>query len=188
MKKIALCLAAAGAFVLSAPASAQGYFGASVGRTSLSSDCTGLTSCDKTGTGGKVYGGYRFLPYLGAEVAYLNFGKAKAVADFGGTPVNAEIKTSGIGAGVAMMGDLGPSWNAFARLGVARMTADVSGSALGVPVSEKDRTTQAYFGLGVGYALNKTVSLDASADFSRSKFEGESSNVRMLGVGLTVKF
>lgn len=188
MKKIALCLAAAGALALSASASAQGYIGASVGRTSLSSDCTGLASCDKSGTGGKIFAGYSFLPYLGAEVAYLNFGKARAVADVAGTLVNAEIKTSGIGAGLAMRGDLAPSWNAFARLGVARMTADVSGSALGVAVSEKDRTTQAYFGLGVGYALSKVVSIDASADFSRSKFEGESSNVRMLGVGLTAKF
>lgn len=188
MKKIALCLAAIGAFALSAPASAQAYFGASVGRTNLSSDCTGLTSCDKSGNGGKLFGGYRFMPYLGAEVAYLNFGKAKASADFAGTLVNADIKTTGIGAGLTMMGDLGASWNAFARLGVARMTADVSGSALGVTVSEKDRTTQAYFGLGFGYAVSKEVSIDASADFSRSKFEGESSNVRMLGLGLTVKF
>ena len=180
MKKIALCLAAVSAFALAAPASAQGCFGASGGRTNLSSDCTGTTSCDKSGTGGKVFGGYRFLPYLGAEVADLNFGKAKAVADIDGTQVNAQIKTSGFGAGVTLMGDLAPSWTATAPLGVARMTADISGTAGGSAGSDKEHSTQAYFGLGVGYAMSKDVSLDASADFSRSNYAGESASVRMI--------
>ena len=109
-----------------------------------------------------------------------------AVVD--GTLFNAEIKTTGFGAGLTLRGDLNPSRNAVARLGVARMTADVSGSALGVSASDTDNSKQATFGLGSGDAVRKAVSIDVSADFSRSKFAGETGTVCMLGAGVTFRF
>lgn len=181
------CIAMA-ALGLSTAAGAQAYLGAGLGATQLSADCTGTLTCDNSDTGFKFFGGYKFMPNVSGEVVYLNFGKAKATAMFGSSTVQAEIKTSGIGAGVAVMGELAPSWLGVARLGVARMKADISGTMLGASASDNESSTQAYFGLGVGYALTKSLSLDLSADFSRSHYNGESGNVRMLGVGLTAAF
>ena len=44
------------------------------------------------------------------------------------------------------------------------------------------RTLIAYIGeeVRLGYAMSKDVSLDASADFSRSYYAGESASVRMI--------
>lgn len=51
------------------------YVGGSLGPSNFSSDsCIG--NCDKTDIGYKVFGGYMFTPYLGAEVGYGAFGKA----------------------------------------------------------------------------------------------------------------
>src|SRR5512145_1131960 len=68
------------------------YVGASIGMSDYdwSAGCVG--ECDKTDIGFKLYGGYMFTPYIGAEVGYGAFGKAKV----GVTGVgNAELKSSG---------------------------------------------------------------------------------------------
>ncbi len=188
MKKTRMGWAAVAALSLSTAASAQGYLGASIGQTHLNADCSGTLTCDTSDTGFKAFGGYKFHPNMALELNYLNFGKAKASALVGGTTVNAEIKTTGIGAGVAFMGEFAPSWLGTARVGVARVKTEITGSMSGLFASDSESSTQAYFGLGVGYAMTKNVSLDLSADFSRSHYAGESSNVRMVGLGLTASF
>jgi len=188
MKKTMLSLLTVSALALSSAASAQTYVGLGVGTTNLNADCSGTSSCDKTGTGFKLFGGYKFNPNLAGELIYLDFGKAKAsIADVGGA-LNGEIKTSAMGAGVAFGGPLAPEWTGVARLGIARVKGKVSVSQGSQSASESENSTQAYFGLGVGYALSKNASVDLSADFSKSKFSGESGNVRMIGIGLTYAF
>jgi len=188
MKKTFIAMAASALLAFAATAQAQGYVGAAGGPTNLDADCTGTITCDNSGTGFKVYGGYKFLPFLAGELTYMSFGKAKASVGFGGGVVNAEIKTTGFGGGVALMGDLAPNWPAAARLGVARVKADVTGSAFGVSASDSDDTTQAYFGFDVGYAFSKNAAVTLSADFSRSKYAGETADVRLLGVGFRFSF
>jgi opacity protein-like surface antigen len=83
------------------------------------------------------------------------------------------------------MGVFAPSWSGVARLGAVRMKTEISGSMSGIFAADSDTATEAYFGLGVGYAVWKNLSLDLSADFSKSHYSGESNNVRMIGVGLT---
>lgn len=169
-------------------AQAQGYVGLSGGATNLKADCAGTLSCDNNGTGFKVFGGYKFTPALAAELVYLDFGKAKAAVAFGSSVINAEIKTSGIGGGIAVGGNLAPNVPATARLGIARIKATSSGSLGSLSVSESDNTTQAYFGFDVGYAFSKSVAVTVGADFSRSENSGDAGNVRMIGVGLTFSF
>lgn len=188
MKKTFIAMAATALLAFAATAQAQGYVGAAFGPTNLDTDCTGTVTCDKSGSGFKVYGGYKFLPFLAGELTYMSFGKAKASVDFGGSLVTAEIKTSGFGGGVAFMGDLAPNWPAAARLGIARMKADVSGSAFGISASQSESTTQAYFGLDIGYAFSKNAAVTLSADFSRSEFDGAGDNVRLIGVGFKYSF
>lgn len=170
-------------------AAAQTYGLISVGASRLNVDCAGVASCDKTGTGFKVMGGYKFAPNWAAELGYFDYGKAKA-SDLG---VSAEIRNTAFGAGVAFHQDLATDWNAVARLGLGRVKTKISGSVSGLGSgSESDNNTQAYFGLGVGYKLSKATSLDFAWDFGRSKFNkdgiDESGNINVLSVGLTFGF
>ncbi len=73
MKKIAV----AGLLTaLMAGASAQVYVGGTVGVSQLELDCEGATTCDDTGSGSKIYGGYKITPNVSIEAGYINFGKA----------------------------------------------------------------------------------------------------------------
>ncbi len=196
---------------LSAGASAQSAYGVvSLGSSRLNVDCTGTTTCDKTGTAYKLLGGYKFSPNFAAEVGFFGFGKAKA-SDAIGT---VELSNTAVGAGVAFHQDLSPNWNFVARVGVAsvktKILATVSGvgvarveqaagraAILGVApgigsVSDSDRNIAPYAGLGIGYKLSRAVSLDGSVDFSRSKYNkngvNESGNLSAVSIGLTFGF
>ena len=109
-------LTALAALTLSTAASAQVYGVVSAGISRLDVDCTGASSCDKSGTGIKLLGGYRFMPNLAAEIGFFDYGKAKA----SGSGVTGEIKNTAFGGGVAYHLDLAPSWNAVGRLGGGR--------------------------------------------------------------------
>lgn len=72
MKKSLLALATAAALVSGTAANAQGYVGGGVGVGNIDVDCTGLTSCDKSNVGYKVYGGYQFGGGWAAELGYFD--------------------------------------------------------------------------------------------------------------------
>jgi OOP family OmpA-OmpF porin len=174
-------IAAAAATLLCSGAFAQGYVSASVGTARLSADCSGTTSCDKSDTGFKLLGGYKFAPNLGAELVYFDFGKATASDGI----ATVEIRNSAVGAGVAFMQDIAPSWNFVGRLGLASVKTKIT--ALG-----SDSNIALYGGLGVGYKITPAVSVDAAWDFSKSKFDkngvSDSGSINMFSIGLTVGF
>jgi hypothetical protein len=179
-------LAATGA--AQAQAAPSAYVGLGIGSTHLNSDCSGTTSCSNSGTGFKFFGGYKFATGLAGEVVYLGMGKAKASVPNGPSVLSGEIKTSALGGGLALSSNLSTSWQGVARLGVARVKTDVSVSQGTLSASDGNTSTQAYFGLGVGYLVSPGLALDLSADFTRSKFSDQTGNVRMLGAGLTYAF
>ena len=76
----------------------------------------------------------------------------------------------------------------MARFGIARMKADASGSAGGLSASDAETTTQAHFGLGVSYQLMKNLWLDGAADFSKSKYAGETGTVQLWSLGVSYQF
>jgi OmpA-OmpF porin, OOP family len=190
MKRNALTLVAAAAgLMLSTAAFAQAYVGIGAGPSKLSVSCADTDTCDTTGTGFKVFGGYKFTPNIAAEANYFDFGKAKAtITDSELGLVSAKYKPTAIGLGVAFFGDVAPNWPGVVRLGVASVKAKASGSGAGISTSDSKTTTQAYFGLGIGYSILKNLSVDLAADFSRSKIYDETSNVRMITVGVTYSF
>ena len=182
-------LTALAALTLSTAASAQFYGVASVGTSRLDVDCTGASSCDKSDTGIKLMGGYRFMPNLAAEIGYFDYGKAKAAAP----GITGDIKNTAFGGGVAYHLDLAPSWNAVGRLGIAQVKTKISGSIAGFGSgSDSDNNTALYGGLGVGYKLRPNLSIDGAWDFSKSKYNkngaDESGNINMFSVGVTVGF
>ncbi len=184
MRKSIQSLATAAALLLSSSAFAQVYVGAGVGQAKLNDDCAGTTSCSTTKTDAKIFGGYRFTPNWAAELNYFGFGKATATVD----TVSVEIKSTAMGAGVAYFGAFSPQWFGVARLGVARVKADVTGSLGGLSASDSASTTHAYYGFGIGYAVTKNISIDAAFDGSKVEYGGSSANVRLLSLGATYSF
>jgi OmpA-OmpF porin, OOP family len=180
-KQVLLTVAA---LALSGAAVAQPYGVVSVGGSRHDVDCGGFASCDKSDTAFKLLGGYKFMPNFAVEGGYFNFGKSTA-SDPG---VSAEVKVDGFGIGGAFHQDLAPDWNFVARLGVASMKAKGTARSGAVSGTTSDRTAQLYGGLGVGYKLSKTLSLDAAIDASRAKLDGDKATVTALSVGLTFGF
>jgi OOP family OmpA-OmpF porin len=177
------------ALAFCAAASAQWYGVASAGRSKLDADCSGTTSCDTTGNGYKLLLGYKFAPNLAAEAGYFNFGKASATV----SPLTLDVKADAFGGGVAFRQDFAPDWAFAARLGIASVRGKISGGVPGVgSVSGTKSSVQPYFGLGLGYKLSKTVSVDLSYDASKAKYEvaggSDSANSSVIGLGLTFDF
>lgn len=104
-----------------------------------------------------------------------------------------EIANRAFGGGLAYHADLAPNWNFVARLGLAQVRTKVTGTIAGLgSASDSDSNVAAYAGLGVGYKLSNSMSLDFAWDASRSKYDkygaSESGSIGVLTVGLTLGF
>lgn len=172
------------ALAFSAAASAQGYVVVSAGSSTLDVDCTGTTSCDDSGNGFKLLGGYKFQPNMAAEFVYFDFGKATASVG----AANAEIKNSAFGGGLAYHQSIGANWPFVARLGIAQVKTTISGSVPGFSASDSESNIALYGGLGIGYRLSPAVSIDGTWDFSKSKYGDDSGNLSVISVGFTFWF
>lgn len=183
MKKIILAVAAIAAMSASSAFAQQAYVGGAIGQGNVNADCTGVPNCSNHDTGYKLFGGYKFAPNIAGEVTYFDFGRAKGSG--GGASV--EMRGTGIGVGVAFLGDFAPQWSGAARLGIAsnRMKLSTSPSTA---LDGTESSTNAYFGLGVGYEVTKGLQLNGAIDFSRGKFQGDSGNLRLVSVGVTYAF
>jgi OOP family OmpA-OmpF porin len=182
------CLATIAALTLSSAALAQGYVGLGAGPTRLNVDCSDTITCDKTGTGFKLYGGFKFTPNVALEGNYFDFGKAKATVDTGVGVASVNLKTKGYGVGGAFFGEFAPNFTGVARVGVASVKATADAALGSLSGSDSESTTQLYIGLGAGYTVMKGLSIDAGIDFSKSKYAGESGNVHLLSIGASYSF
>lgn len=181
MKKIAIAIAT---FAAMSSAMAGGYIGAGVGASHINVDCTGVSSCDNTDTGGKVYGGYEFNGGFGAEVGYLNFGKAKASL----SGANLDIKIDGFYAAAAFRAPLGQDFGLTARLGVASLKTKLTATMGSFTGSDDETHTDAYFGIAADYAVTKNLKIELSADFSKAKYDTEKASVRTINAGIRYDF
>lgn len=179
---------------LAAPAAqAQWFLGGAAGWTRGDYDCSGLSTCDRSGTGYKLYGGYAYGGELAIEVSYFNWGEARVagtVADGSGTlPAAYDEQASGWGLGGAYLLPMGPDWHAVFRAGLAynegRTTATL-GSQTG---SDRFSTTYPYVGVAFGFNLSPGLVLTTEGDFSRVKFlDDRKANVGLLSIGLRFMF
>ena len=188
MKKSLQTVAAVAALLWSSGAYAQIYIGAGVGQASLNENCASTTSCSTTKVDAKFFGGYRFTPNWAAELNYIGFGKATATANSGGSSASVDIKSTALGVGVAYFGAFSPQWIGVARLGIARVKSDVTGSLGGLSASDSASSGKAYYGLGIGYVLSRNFVIDAAFDGSKVEYGGQSANVRLLSAGVTYSF
>lgn len=170
-------------------ASAQAYMGIGAGQSRADLDCSGTTRCDKTGNAYKLFGGYMFMPGLGVEGAYYDQGKATVEAlDPGLGAVKGEFKGYGFAAFAVVSVPLEPVL-LFAKLGAvsAKIKLDATSSVFG-GAGTSERHTNAAWGLGAGYAFDKSWVGRVEYERVRVKFLDEKVNVGLWTVSAVYRF
>jgi len=178
-----LAIAAAGACAQSA------YMGVAGGVTNANVDCSGTTSCDKSGSGYKLFGGYNFTPAYGVEALIYDFGKFSGTGSIPGLgTVAADFKTTGFG--IAGVGNLAisPVANLMLRIGVGSNKLKATATVGGGSGSDGETSTQLLWGLGLGYKFSPTMMLRGEIDGTSAKYAGDSFDSTLISVGLSVKF
>jgi OOP family OmpA-OmpF porin len=209
MRRWMLSSVAVAALLAAAGAQAQVYLGGNVGWGRFDVDCSDLDSCDRTNTGYKAYGGYRFENNFAVEAVYFDWGKvtAQGSLDTGNTlpaslrsspmstsitTLSGDLKATGFGLGVAYFLPFAKDFSGVARLGAVQNRGKLSISDSVMSASSSKNSVQAYFGLGVGYNVTPNLAITAEADFSRVKWgaegEYESDNVQLYTFGLRYSF
>lgn len=185
MKRSLIGLAAVVALFATSAAYAQGYVGFGAGPSKINIDCLDAPTCDKTDTGYKLYGGWRFMPNLAAEAVYVDWGKAKASGtdpELGTATL--DVKASGFGVGVAYHIPLA-AWSCLGRLGIMQNKGKTTVTLGSLSASDSFTGTFPYYGVGCGYSLTPNLTLTLEGDFSRVKYtDQDKANVQLLSVGL----
>ena len=188
MKKIAV----AGLLTaMMAAASAQVYVGGAVGQARVNLACADYDlGCDKSDTGHKLYVGYKFNPLIAIEGAYVNFGKGTRGYTDSGYNFSESFESSGPIVAAAFRYAAHPQLNLVGRVGVSFLSTKYSGSSTYYwgNSSTTDESVKGYLGVGVEFALNKSLRITADADFTTAEVMNEKGSVRLLSVGLQYGF
>jgi OOP family OmpA-OmpF porin len=159
------------------------YVGASIGMSDYdwSSGCVG--ECDKTDIGFKVYGGYMFTPYIGAEVGYGAFGKAKVSVP----GANGEFKSSGFSAFLTAQYPV-DNWAIFGKVGFGWLDNEFEVTTGSRAANNSDSSTKLAWGLGATYMFNKNVGVRGEYEDYGYDFRGESDSITLWSVSIQYKF
>lgn len=145
-----------------------GYFGAGIGRASLSDYCSdtgGLTvaTCDDKDTAFKVFGGYRFTRNVAVEAAYVDLGKYRAT---GGAPAfDIETKVTGVTAQAVGIVPFGNEFSLMGRIGAIFWDLSTSGTVGGLPGRLSDNGVDLALGGGVQYKFARNFGVRADLDY-----------------------
>ncbi len=114
-----------------------------------------------------VVGGYRFTPYVGVEAAFSTLGDS--TVNYGNASTT--LKTSV--AQVAAVGTVpvSPRFDLFGKLGVAAISADVSGTGAATGFTASSTTTNLMFGIGGQFNIGRHFSIPVQyQNFGKAKF------------------
>ena len=182
----------AAALILSAAASAETYIGGAIGSSNIEANCDLTTSCDKSDTGFKIYGGF-VLPQstvagLAVEGGYIDFGKANAAYALGLITRSTEVSALNVNAALRLT--FTPAFHGVGRLGLAYVEGKDSGvNVIGLQASSKSQSKiEPYLGLGLEYAINKQFKLTGAADFTSYDTGNDSGSVHLLSIGAQYSF
>jgi OOP family OmpA-OmpF porin len=133
-------------------------------------------NCDgeETVFGWKLFGGWRFTPYLALEGGYADLGDSEGNTLIFGQDVNGEISADALFAELIGSVPLGERGLLLGKLGVANVDAelktDIFAVPLGVPTSSfSTDSTDAVYGLGAEFGF--TGSLLGRLEWERFDFE-----------------
>jgi OmpA-OmpF porin, OOP family len=168
------------------------YIGASVGASEYKIDnCIG--TCDKTDVGMKLFGGYMFTPFIGAELAYGSYGKAKVNANLtapGLPPINADVELKSSGLSGFLVGQYPiENFMPFVKLGFSYFDNEIDVKVPGYGSgSNSDTSAEFAWGLGVTYMFNKNFGLRGEYEYTDLKWEGEKQGLSFWSVGVQYNF
>jgi len=179
-----LAIAAALLASFAGGARAEVFIGGAIGEGHADIDL----NIDKTATGGKVFGGYRFSNGFAVEATYFYYGKLSASGLIEGRSASANLEGTAPALGVAYF-DQSDRIVFVARAGIGRNKAELSGTVSGIGSASTSATsTRPYLGISVGYRINQNLSIDLAGDFTKFEFMGDTGNTRLISLGLTARF
>jgi opacity protein-like surface antigen len=152
---------------LCSPALAGFYAGASYGNTTLKVEDPGF-SFDADDPSYKVFGGFRFLKFLGVEASYLDLGSPND----GGVSIEA-TGWSAFGVGVLPLGPVG----LFAKVGAIASETEITGGI-------DDSNTDPAYGVGAEFGISK-IAIRAEYEFFDIQ---DTDDVYMISVGAAWRF
>jgi outer membrane protein OmpA-like peptidoglycan-associated protein len=123
------------------------YLGASGGQSFINEEYNNNIDIDDDATGWKAYLGYQFIPWLGVEAGYVDFGEYSSNNLFQGTNFDADVEASAWEGFLVGSLPLGPV-DLFAKVGAADLQAEVDTKNFG---TEQDNDTQLAYGVGAAY-------------------------------------
>ena len=144
----------------------RGYFDSALS----SGGATGLASSDSGSSNQwRLQGGYRFSPYLSAEIGFIDFGKAKYRASYADGSARGTLKSSGLDAALLLWLPLDDDFSVFVKGGAvaARSKASLAAGAPADAAAGKSSTdaVRPLVGVGVSYRLGNHFSLRADIDY-----------------------
>ncbi len=180
MKSFAFALAVAlGLVSVTAMAADPGFYaGVGIGQFNVEIDSVdlgdGSTSLgfDDDDTGFKIFGGYQFLPWLGAELGYVDGGTASesySDPDLGGAKLDVDVSAFTVAAvGTLPIGDM---FELYGKLGMAFWQGDLTASITGALCDELQANGEScsdsvdddgedfYYGLGAGFNIGESFNV-----------------------------
>ncbi len=172
---------------LSAGAFAQSYIGATAGSARADIDCAGASSCKKSDTAFKVFGGYDISPMFAVEAGFFSLGTASASYSGASGKFEARgIEVSGLIKTPAMKGFIG-----YGKLGVAAIKAETTVKVGADSGLLSKNSNQAVYGFGLMYQLNNDIRLRTEIERRNVKaanFDGSSATVINFSIGLQAAF
>ena len=147
-----------------------------------------LDSTD-TGTGGNLYVGLRFNPYMTLRAGYRRFGDYNSDITSGGVTVG-RVSLEADGAYFAFDGmmPLNDQLSIGATLGFQNWNGDYKVYGGGVSSTQSDKGHHAFYGVRAAWKLSETASLVASYDYYSFDVTDQSKNLEYNTVALGLEF
>lgn len=172
------------------------YLGASGGQTTVDQDASDLGidtnnarvndfKIDDSDTGWKAFVGYQFLPWLGLEAGYVDFGGASDGYNIRGQDVKLQADLTGWDGFLVGTLPIGPV-DLFAKVGAIDLTLDGDLQVNGNKSSNSESDTQLAYGVGAAYNFGKGHwGLRAEAE---GFDDNEVDDFYFLSAGITYRF
>lgn len=172
-----------------------GYFGAAIGKASLSDYCsdTGglvVTSCEDSDTSFKIFGGYRFTRNVAVEAAYVDLGKYRATGSVAGIPFDINAELTGVtvqGVGIVPFGN---EFSLMGRIGAIFWDLNNSGTVGDFPGGSGDSGVDIAMGVGAQYKFTRNFGVRADLDYYPNLGNSDTGedNVTAVLIGVVFSF
>lgn len=183
-------------FVVSLTQAAEGlYIGFNLGQASTDVSLSDIDdgsftsgSVEDSDTSISIMIGKKFTPNFAVEGGYIDLGELSidAVSDgsvfWAAGPVSAKLEATGFFIGAKGLMPLNKTSSLYGKAGLLRWDIDLALSDSAGGISFSDSGSDIYFGFGVSFAINDSVSL--GVDYTSYDIDGDDTGVISVGVQL----